>query len=84
MIEREQAVAVDVAIEAREWLDSQRSALIHELHSIQLHIDSYKGAASDAAMNGVRVRESETLQQAMNDVMCSLAALNADLGEWSS
>lgn len=86
-LEEQQAKALE-AIEAatvtREWLDAMRAELIATLHTAEGDLARYKDACADAASAGVRVRRSDTLTDAMTDVVRQLVDFNRDQDEWSS
>lgn len=75
--------AEDVAL-AKDALDSERQNLIDALLNIPFFVDMYKRDAADAARHGVSVPFTDTMKEAMNEAMKSIADLFENADEWSS
>jgi hypothetical protein len=66
---------VDHGFEVREQIDDVRTKLIEALHRVDLLAGYFMEQVSDAAEQGIKTRDSETLDLAINDAANSISRL---------
>lgn len=76
--------AIEVATEAREWLDSMRRNLVDAMLEVEIEIDRIKEASADAARAGVRVRRSDLLDETLSRVCGEMVDFGRDQDEWTA